>query len=149
MRKAFKVATVFTGTAACAAMLGPAAEAATAANAQQAEPATSHRNCTIGPRTHSTVLWWLSTAHHGPTCVGGANDFRVATHLGTYYSKLCGGNNSGWVMGPAFFSPSFHGATAIDGAMKFTKGTGTFDMYGVYILSANISTFGGTQTCAT
>jgi hypothetical protein len=149
MRKAFKVATVFTGTAACAAMFVPAAEAATAANAQQAEPATSHHNCAVGPRTTSTVLMWPSAAHHGPTCVGGEVDYRVFTRLGTHYSKICGGNNSGWITGPGFASPSFHGATAIHDAMKFTKGTGTFNLYDAYISSANISTYGGPQTCAT
>jgi hypothetical protein len=70
MRKAFKVATVFTGAAACAAAFAPAAGAATTARTQLMEPATSHRNCSK-TATSSTVLWRPSSANHGPTCVSG------------------------------------------------------------------------------
>ncbi len=100
MRKAFKVATVFTGAAACAAAcataLAPAAGAVTTMRAQQAVPATSKRNCAIGPRTH---LRWSSggriAAHHGPTCVGGANSPSKNAILGVTYTKYCPGNNFG------------------------------------------------------
>lgn len=89
MRKAFKVATVFTGAAACAAAFTPAAMAATV------RPDTSHRNCAGGGQlTTSMVFVWPSAAHHGPTCVGGANGTGW-THLGTDYISFCAGNNSG------------------------------------------------------
>jgi hypothetical protein len=60
MRTAFKVATVFTGAAACAATFMPAAEAVTTTTAKtqhQVTPFTSKpRNCVIGPKTTSVVL---------------------------------------------------------------------------------------------
>jgi hypothetical protein len=94
MRKAFTVATAFTGAAACAALFAPGADAATTAKAQPIMPGTVHKNCAIGPATTSAVFWWRSTAHHGPTCVGGSPDFNVPTSLGdNYFASVCPGNN--------------------------------------------------------
>jgi len=102
MRKAFKVATVFTGAAACAAAFAPAAEAATTARTQLIEPATSHRNC-AGGTTTSTVLFRPTSADHGPTCVGGANNYDSPTYLGgTYFTYFCAGNNYGSI----FYTPT-------------------------------------------
>jgi hypothetical protein len=148
MRKAFKVATVFTGTAACAAAFAPAAGAATTAGTQQVEPATSHRNCVIGPRTTSMVFWWLSTANHGPTCVGGANNRGLRTTLGVDYSKFCGGNNYGYVYGPSFASLQSNG-TVITGRFHFHPGTGTAALGGALVDSVLITNWSGTDTCAT
>jgi hypothetical protein len=70
MRTALKVATVFTGAAAWAAMFASGAEAATTARAQPMTPDTGHKNCAIGPKTTGR----LQAAGHlppGPTCVGG------------------------------------------------------------------------------
>src|SRR6185437_1152904 len=99
MRKAFKVATVFTGAAACATGFAPAALAATTARTQQVEPITSHRNCIIGPETSSTVLIRPTAAHHGPTCVSGSLNSGVPTPLGdTFFSFFCAGNNAGSII---------------------------------------------------
>ena len=56
MRKAFTVATAFTGAAACAALFAPGADAATTAKAQPIMPGTVHKNCAIGPATHTVNL---------------------------------------------------------------------------------------------
>jgi hypothetical protein len=140
MRRAFTVATVFTGTAACAAAFAPAAGAVTAARDQPLEPATSHRNCAIGPRTTSTVFWWLPSAHHGPTCVGGANNYREVTFVSNSYSAFCAGNNSGYyvVGGEAhYYKPGETKASIL----------GTYA--GTYITSVSIYGWTGHDTCAT
>lgn len=99
MRKAFKVATVFTGAAACAAAFAPAAGAATTARNQQMEPATSHRNCVVGPKTSSTVLRWPTAAHHGPTCVSFFGNPGTPTLLGNnFFTFFCAGNNGGSII---------------------------------------------------
>lgn len=137
MRRAFKVATIFTGTAACAAGFAPAAVAATTAKAQQAEPATSHWNCVVGPRTTATVFWWPTSAHHGPTCVGGANKNGMATPLNVQYSSYCPGNNYGWFQ--AFFG----------GRFAIHPGETKHALNDNYVSSAYISRWSGTDTCAT
>lgn len=137
MRKALKVATVFTGTAACAAAFAPAAGAATMAKTQQMELATSHWNCAIGPRTTATVFWWPSTAHHGPTCVGGANKNGRTTSLNTSYSSYCPGNNVGWFQ-------ALYG-----GRFKIHPGETKHALNDNYVFSAYISRWSGTDTCAT
>ena len=91
MRKSFKVATVFTGTAAAAAAFAPAAGAATI------RPATSHRNCALGVYTTSTVLFWPTSKHHGPTCVGGANGSSPTPLGNNYFTYACAGNNAGFI----------------------------------------------------
>jgi len=90
MRKSFKVATAFTGTAAATAMFAPAAGAATMM------PDTSHANCTGS--TTATVLYRPVSAHHGPTCVFGGNG---RTNLGsTYFQYFCAGDNFGNIIFP-------------------------------------------------
>jgi hypothetical protein len=91
MRKSFKVATVFTGAAAAAAVFAPAAGAATAT-------ADAVRyNCPIGPRTAATVLYWPTSKHHGPTCVSSIGLISVGD---TYFSYFCAGNYFGVINFP-------------------------------------------------
>jgi hypothetical protein len=72
MRKAFRVATVFTGAATCAATFTPAATATagTTAMINEIKPHTTVKNCTTSI-TRSAVFYWSPNEHHGPTCVGG------------------------------------------------------------------------------
>ena len=133
MRKSFKVATVFTGAAAAAAAFAPAAGAATTARTQPMEPATSHRNCAIGPRTTSTVFWWPNAAHHGPTCVGGANYRSLGTILDTHYSYYCGGDNYGYYDG-----------------IPYGPGEAKISLHDLYVTSVFIRSWSpGHNTCAT
>jgi hypothetical protein len=95
MRKAFRVATVLTGAAACVTALPSAAMAA---------PATAPRtpliqpdnigNCTAGTSTTSVHLYWNASEHHGPTCVGG-HTVKTWGSTGPQFSRLCPGNNNG------------------------------------------------------
>jgi hypothetical protein len=98
MRTAFKVATVFTGAAACAAAFTPAAQAATATTAktQQIKPDTVKKDCVIGPSTTSMVFYWYSFSNHGPTCVGSAGNPTNTVTLDHSFAGFCTGNNSGW-----------------------------------------------------
>ena len=90
MRKSFKVATAFTGTAAATAMFAPAAGAATVT------PDVSHFNCNA-PTFFGTVLYRPASAHHGPTCVSGFGK----TNLGsTYFQYFCAGGFSGNIIFP-------------------------------------------------
>jgi hypothetical protein len=138
MRKAFTVATVFTGAAACAAAFTPAAEAAPTARTQVIAPDTAHHNCTVGPATTSAVFYWPASKHHGPTCVGGSPDVHQRTSLGgTEFSKLCTGNNSGYYFVKTLSSP-----------MGFTRGH-TMDLFGFYVSQVSISQWHGGDTCPT
>jgi hypothetical protein len=94
MRTAFKVATVFTGAAACAAAFAPAAGAATTAKTQLMEPGAFHKNCT-GGSTRSVHFYYPMAADHGPTCVGEAGSTSLG---GTHYSSVCTGNNNGFFL---------------------------------------------------
>ena len=138
MRTAFKVATAFTGAAACAAAFTPAAEAAptttatAAARTQLMMPDTAHHNCTVGPATTSAVFYWPASKHHGPTCVGGLPNLHVRTSLGgTDFSKMCAGNNSGYFFVHTLNSP-----------MGFTRGT-TKNILGFQVSQVSISQWHG------
>jgi hypothetical protein len=108
MRKAFRMATAFTGAVACAAAFTPAATAATPKthelkapevklpNPRGIKPDMEKKNCAIGPRTTSVVFYWPTSAHHGPTCVGGAgagSTISLSNHL---FANVCFGNNDGY-----------------------------------------------------
>jgi hypothetical protein len=130
MRKAFKVATVFTGVAACAAVFTPAAEAATTT----IKPATSHRDCGAGGTT-SMMLWFQPSAHHGPLCVGGANG-KGWNHIGLDTTAAwCAGNNSGSML--------------LDGRSlwKFKAGQSGFWANSVSTTSVRITHYGGSDKC--
>jgi hypothetical protein len=135
MRKAFKVVTVFTGTAACAAAFAPAAGAATVT----VKPTTTHKNCSLGPKTTSMVFWWPASANHGPTCVGGYGDPGYTTNLDTYYSSFCAGDN--------------YGSVFIKGRpdVSFGPGTGTYNLDYAYVMGVYIASWSGahTNTCST
>ena len=99
MRRAFKVATVFTGAAAAAAAFTPAVGAATAAGAQRMGPAESIRDCKAKTTTTSVVLVWPKFTNHGDTCVGDAHDPGDAAFLNSNgFSSYCPGNNVGNIL---------------------------------------------------
>jgi hypothetical protein len=92
MRKAFRVATAFTGAAACAAAFTPAAATAAATTAKtQIGPDAFHRDCPDYSTT-SVHLYWPASKDHGPTCVGQLGTTSLASN---YFSGVCTGNNSG------------------------------------------------------
>jgi hypothetical protein len=101
MRKAFKVATAFTGAAACAAAFTPAAMAATATTAktQQINPDVKAKNCNNTIETTSMVFSWSRNLAHGPTCVGGSpgGPGTITSLSGKTAISICTGNNWGWL----------------------------------------------------
>jgi len=102
MRKAFQVATVFTGAAACAAAFTPTAMAATATPTKTQQinaPDIVKKNCGGGSVTRSMVFVWANQAAHGPTCVGGSPGGPGTVSLsGNSFGGFCTGNNYGWLI---------------------------------------------------
>jgi hypothetical protein len=96
MRKAFKVATVFTGGVACAAAFTPALAANAATNAETGTGTTQAPldviDCPTHPNT-SVHLYWSPGENHPPTCVGNHQVYTGFGHV--HYISLCAGNNSG------------------------------------------------------
>lgn len=114
MRKAFKVAMVFTGAATCAAAFTPAAEAAPATTVR-IQPDVVLKNCTIGPRTTSMVFTWFASQHHGPTCIGSGGKPGTVT-VNHSFAHGCTGDNFGWTSnGDGFHSPFTWGESAPSG----------------------------------
>jgi hypothetical protein len=137
MKTAFKVATAFTGAAACAAAFTPAAMAATTAKTQLIDVDTAHHDCAVGPRTTSTVFYWPTSADHGPTCVGGEPYYDEETDLDyTYFAAYCPGNNYGRIYYDHGYSLPYapsEGVSPID----------------VYVSLVSIYKWSGGDTCAT
>ena len=105
MRRAFKVATIFTGAAACAAVFTPATTAG-AATTGQMKPDTSDRNCYKNDTT-SAAFYYPASKDHGPLCFGGANSVPALDSISpTVFAKFCAGNNSGYYV-RTFSSPTF------------------------------------------
>jgi hypothetical protein len=89
MRKAFTVATVFTGAATCAAAFTPTTAAATD------EAHVTVRDCS-GATTTSMVLYWVPSERHGPTCIGGyGGPYSVSLSGSILFTGYCTGGNSG------------------------------------------------------
>ena len=90
MRRAFTVASVFTGAVTCAAAFTPTATTATAG-----ETHAIVQEC--GGATTSMVLYWTPSEHHGPTCIGGHGaPYTVSLGRGdTLFTGYCTGDDSG------------------------------------------------------
>jgi hypothetical protein len=106
MKKPFRVATVFTGAAACAAAFTPAAAAMpTAAGATTHDLApgiTATGNITATDDCGSATKGWLylyytASEHHGPICLGGIGT--APLDPGTAMAGFCPGNTSGSLAG--------------------------------------------------
>jgi len=96
MRKSFRVATVFTGAAACAAAFAPAAGAATPA------PGTTTRitptgitpnDCTPGEWNWLHMYYTTAEKHPTPACYGGTGVYPIPGNK--RFTKFCPGDNSG------------------------------------------------------
>lgn len=135
MRKAFKVATVFTGAAACATVFTPATAMATTTRPEQINGII--RNCPAGYNT-SVHLYWFASEHHGPTCVGGSIQYAFPSPRPRYYS-LCPGNNSG------FFNSAAEGSTYSYGHQFHVSRA--FPLVGGAALSIDNFGWSGTHQC--
>jgi hypothetical protein len=129
MKRSFRVATVFTGAAACGAALAPAAHAAAVAPGATAalRPETTHAgNCPAG-ETNSVRLYYTSSENHPtPLCAHGVSIASPSTWgtTGKRFSSYCGGEYSGYMFlsgvpahftaGTAFHSLHRHVISGID-----------------------------------
>jgi hypothetical protein len=149
-RKTMRVATTFTGVAACAAFMTPAAMAGTARSAgprsgnrpqangrtDAVRPAnTEQRSCTGGTSN------WLHMAFAGTAlCYGFKGTLGID---GSAVSEFCGGNNKGWFAGSSYggkwVTHDFgHGTTY----NHFTTQARPFFVYSVHI-----SNYSGNDKC--
>ena len=113
MKRSFRVATVFTGIAACATALAPPAEAAPAipgATTTATAGTPTVKKCTAG-LGHWVHLYYTLSERHGPECFGGSGyiDFTGKTR----FFKLCAGNNYGYVMLYSYSLPVTFGPPGI------------------------------------
>jgi|SRR5215472_1935317 len=86
MKRAFKVATAFTGVAACATVMAPAADAGTAV------PFTAN-NCTLAEANWVHLYYSVNQHHPTPACFGNNGANRLTNNQ--KFSAICTGNNSG------------------------------------------------------
>jgi hypothetical protein len=96
MKRSFQVATIFTGAAACAVALAPAAGAAplTPGNTARITPDTTARNCT-STFTSSVVLYYTPSENHSKNaCVKGIGF--VYLGQGKRFTAYCAGAYSGF-----------------------------------------------------
>jgi len=136
MRRAFRVATAFTGAVACAAVFTPGttAMAGTTSKARQMRP-DDIIDCPTGYNT-SVHLYWNTSEGHGPTCVGNYQTTYWQPDSAPRYKTLCPGNNSG-----VFYSVKSvgHLYTWGYGASR-SRGSHAFDLHG-NIASAIINSY--------
>jgi hypothetical protein len=96
MKRSFRVATVFTGAAACAVALAPGAGAATAAPGAAAKvtPDTTARDCDA-TFTSSVVLYYTAAENHSvDACIAGTGF--VDLGQGKRFTSYCAGAYSGF-----------------------------------------------------
>ncbi len=144
MKRSFRVATVFTGAAACAVALAPVAEAAPTA---PAAPGTTARvapdasitagNCPKNASTTALHLYYPASAKHSlPACITGIVQASIPFHPAKKFQSYCGGVYSGYF----FFSD-------LEQAGHYTRGTTRHNLYKAPIQNVSISKITGTARC--
>jgi hypothetical protein len=146
MKRSFRVGTVLTGAASCAAAFTPAVALTPAAAAQDTvvrEPrpaAITELDCpeNQGNYRHYVHLYWAAHSDHGPTCIGGKGT-RAVDHS---FVGFCAGNNSGWM---TYLTPD-GGHVKLDyysesGIRELSHGSA------FYVISVNISRWHSTTGC--
>ena len=126
MKRTFRVATVFTGAAACAATLTPAAQAAPVAPGvmTRATPDAIASDCGRSPTASVHLYYTISEKHSVPACV----DSLGVAHLGKRFGSYCGGAWSGYL---------YVGGSA----RHFTAGTAYHNMFGVSVSKIDVTKF--------
>jgi hypothetical protein len=149
-KKKIRVATVFTGVTACAAVFAPAA-----AHAAEAAPDIKGESCT----TFGNPTWLHVGTTRSYACFGFTGDFNTWAHFQEYpeLEDWCGGNNYGYFAG-AFLSSAgdaflggwgsgfaYHQGTTYAEPPKTNLGfpTGGFELSDIHI-----SGWSGTDKCA-
>jgi hypothetical protein len=97
MKRSFRVATVFTGAAACAVGLAPAAHAAPAngATAKITPRGITANDCTAGERDWAHMYYTAAENHRTPACFAGTGVFTIPGNK--RFTYFCPGNNSGYI----------------------------------------------------
>ena len=121
MKRSFRMATVFTGAAACAVTLAPVAKAA------PAKPDASAGNCPAGIGGQQVHLYYTAAEKHPrPACVSSFGYIYIGA--GKKFSYYCGGAWSGWFW--------------MDGNVgHFTDGGVYHHLYGVSVSAISLSKF--------
>jgi hypothetical protein len=148
MKKPLRMATVFTGAAACAAAFAPTAAAAATAPGTATGTATTTAtagkplpsnideiDCTASD-SHWVHLYWPGYADHGPTCLGYAG-VKEVDHS---FVGFCPGNNYG------VFTALTSSGTYF--SHFFTPHTGKSLDFTFYVISLEISHWAGSDTCS-
>jgi hypothetical protein len=138
MKKSFRVGTVLTGAAACAAAFGPTAAAATTATAAKPVPSNvTEEDCTAAD-SHWVHMYWLPSADHGPTCLG----YKGTKEVSHSFDGFCAGNNHGWL---SYISSDGELITH----QAFSSKTFILPAEGadIYIFGVHISGYAGSEPC--
>lgn len=142
-----KVATIFTGAAACAGLAGGPAMAGTV-HAGAAQPGQQPRvspragieqaDCFGDNQSHWLHIGWSTSTESVVTCFGNKGTFDFDPDY--YISLQCGGNNKGYISG-----------TGVDGHRKVTYGHGTTwrNIGELSVSKVHISSWSGDDTCPT
>lgn len=144
VKKAMRVATTFTGAAACAIGVGPAATAATHTHQFPVmTPNIRPDNNTEGGSCKGGTSNWVHMAYGYPNTHDYCYGFRGAIRVDFTYSMICGGNNIGWYSGR---SDSGRGKY-VDAT--YHQGTTYARLPGapLYVSAIGINSFSGTEKC--
>jgi hypothetical protein len=106
MKRSFRVATVFTGAAACAVALAPTAHAAPAVPRATANGIIAN-DCTNGEWNWLHMYYTAAERHSVPACFGGTGVFKIPGNK--RFTGFCPGNNSGYIQ------PKSHGRVSFVG----------------------------------
>jgi hypothetical protein len=152
INKTMRVATTFTGAAACAVGFGPAATAATHVPQQTREWHGQHLPRGMTPQIKPDFEGgsckggtsnWVHLAWGYPNTLDWCFGFRGSAVIDGSFSMICGGNNIGWYSG---ISP---GGSPVTHA-TFHQGTTYARLPGapLYISRMGITSFKGTDKCS-
>jgi hypothetical protein len=136
MKRSFRVATVFTGAAACAAVITPAAQAAPMAlgpTARITPDAVTVGKCSpnVNGNYNTLELVYTASEHHSPVCFHGSGYWFIGS--GVKFAEYCADSKSGFL------------DVNNMGGEKFTPGT--HDLYGQYVEAVSIEPGGAAHPC--
>jgi hypothetical protein len=138
-RKAMRVATVFTGAAACAVAFTPAAHAA---NLDPVRPAgTEWGDCQGANQSH----WLHIVTNNSIYCLGGRGTYPLTDAPYSVYARVysyCGGNNSGWFFWSYARLVKFYAGTTYNTWARNNDG------FPLLTSEVSISTWHGNDTCS-
>jgi hypothetical protein len=151
MKSKLRMATVFTGAAACAAAFGPTAAAATTA-ATAGKPLPANTEVTAGKllpsidevdcnasEVHWFHLYWLPSADHGPTCLG----YKGTKTVDHSFEGWCPGTNWGWFTAVSYYGTEY--TSYFSPFFGYIPGPYSLPFY---VLDVHISSWSGNAVCS-